>query len=318
MGIFNNTSVGLEIDNHEIRVVELSGSSKSSKLQIFGKISLPEDAMKDGMIQKPDIIAEKLTFLWNSHRISNREVILGISNQSVIVRTAQFPKVSLDKIENLVRFQAQEYLPMPLHTAVLDFLVIREIQNIDGDFLEVMLVAGQKNMLDGFITALNFAKLIPKDISVSSLAQVRMIPDRYMNDAIVMVNITKSQTNLLLVQAGIPRFARYIPIVFGNMAADIKQASLLVSEIRSSIEYYQTQDPSIQIDHVMVTGWGSMLSGFIELLQISLQIQVDIDSILLDKKIGVAPFIKDAMDNMNETEFALSICLALHGMEVKL
>lgn len=318
MGIFSSTSVGLEIDNHEIRVVELSGSSKSSKLQSFGKISLPEEVIKDGMILKPDIIAEKLTFLWKTHRISNREVILGVSNQAVIIRTAQFPKVPLDKLENLVRFQAQEFLPMPLHTAILDFLVIREIQNLDGDFYEVMLVAGQKSMLDGFITALNFAKLIPKDIGVSSLAQVRMIPDRYINKTIAMVNITKSQTNLLFVQTGMPRFSRYIPIVFGNKATDVKQTTLLISEIRSSVEYYHAQNSSIEVDYVMVTGWGSMLPGFIEQLENSLQIPVEIDSILLDKKIGVASILKDAMNNINETEFALPICLALHGMEVKL
>ena len=55
----------------------------------------------------------------------------------------------------------------------------------------------------------------------------------------------------------------------------LSRAGSFVDEIRSSLEFYAAQGPGARIARVVVTGGGSRLGGFLELLQERIPVQVD-------------------------------------------
>ena len=55
----------------------------------------------------------------------------------------------------------------------------------------------------------------------------------------------------------------------------LSRAGTFVDEIRSSLEFYTAQVPGAKIGHVLVTGGGSKLRGFLELLQERIPVKVD-------------------------------------------
>ena len=129
-------SVGLELDTGAARAVELTGSAAAPKLAALGGIVLPPGAVEEGMILQPKEVAGALRTLWEAREIKSREVLLGISNQGVIVRSAVIPKVPADKLENVVRFHAQEYRPSPWPAWFSDYLVIGETVSESGEALK--------------------------------------------------------------------------------------------------------------------------------------------------------------------------------------
>ena len=128
MGFLRAKSVvGLDIDTAEIRAVELSGSIQSPNLVKYGRIPLPDGVVREGMISNQEKVQEALDRLWYDAGFSSRDVILGISNQGVLVRFATFPKVAAGKVDKLIRYQAQEYIPF-LEQCGIDYIIVGNCQ----------------------------------------------------------------------------------------------------------------------------------------------------------------------------------------------
>jgi type IV pilus assembly protein PilM len=122
--IFQKKIAGLEISPDKIRVVELAQGSPKPRLLNVGSIDLPEGAVKDGFIKKPDEVSNSLKKLWKEAGINTKDVLLGLNNQYVLVRVANMPKTNPEHVDRSILFQAQDHLPVPLSTVELDYLVI--------------------------------------------------------------------------------------------------------------------------------------------------------------------------------------------------
>ncbi|HHX50489.1 MAG TPA: pilus assembly protein PilM [Clostridia bacterium] len=114
-GLFaTKTMVGVEIDDGEIRGVELEKHQGRLSLGSWGSYPLPDNAVKEGVILQPEKVGGALEELWRQEGFKQREIITGVSNQGVLVRFASFPQVPPEKLDGVIRFQAQDHLPVPL------------------------------------------------------------------------------------------------------------------------------------------------------------------------------------------------------------
>ncbi|MDD4262426.1 MAG: type IV pilus assembly protein PilM [Syntrophaceticus schinkii] len=329
-------AVGLDIDTAEIRAVELSGSVQSPKLVKFGRIPLPGGAVIEGMIANPGMVEDALHRLWSDAGFSTREVILGVSNQGVLVRFAAFPKVNGNRMDKMIRFQAQEHIPFPLDSVVLDYIVVGEGTGEAGDVVEVLLVAGKRDMLNIFIEVVSGASLKVKDIDVSPLVLQQVLPPVDRKGTVAIVNIANELSNILVMENGTPHFARISPtglqmateffscslnevvpvtkaseIVWSEDAVSVWGATL-AGDINSSLSYYQTQHKGAAIERIFLSGRGARMDGLAERIQENLGLPVAIihplDGIdVANKNTGICSVALD---------FTVSVALARRGLEV--
>jgi type IV pilus assembly protein PilM len=330
-----NNAVGLDIDTAEIRAVELSGKVQSPKLVRFGRIPLPGGAVSEGLIANPGMVEDALRQLWSDTGFSSREVILGVSNQGVIVRFAAFPKVADKKMDKLIKFQAQEYIPYPIDSVVLDYMIVGEAKGEDeGDLLEVLLVAAKRDMLNSFIEVISAAGLQVKDIDVSSLALQQVVPLFDRQDTIAIINIANQMSSILMTENGRPRFARITPtgleaaaktfncsleqvvtITAAGQPAWQQQAisswsAALAEEISSSLSYYQNQQMGGAIKKIFIAGRGARIDGLAERLQENLSLTVA----AIDPLEGITVTNKNIGITDAALDFTLSIALARRGL----
>ncbi|MEW5785525.1 MAG: type IV pilus assembly protein PilM [Bacillota bacterium] len=329
-----NRAIGLELDTGAARAVELTQSGQGVKLTALGGISLPKGAVEEGMVLQPEEVGRALRTLWAARGIRGRQVLLGISNQGVLVRYATMPKVPPDKLENVVRYHGQEYLPIPLANVVLDYLVIGETTREAGEALEVLLVAARRDMLEGFMKALSCANLEPEDIDVSSLALTRVLPPVTGNMTVLTVNAANGLSNILITSRGMPRLARLVSVKMKDIADQLrfsldevlagmaqpseeKDAFLsawfnnLAGEIRSSINYFQSQEDATGVEEIYINGRGARLPGIVEHLEDQLGIPVRKFNPL--ERYHAAAFKKAGFQG-EALEYAISAGLALRGM----
>lgn len=330
-----NSTVGLELDAQEARVVEIKGGPRGPALARWGRIPLPDGAVEEGMVHRPQEVGQALAELWRTRGIGSREVIVGVSNQAVLVRFATFPKVPREKLGNVIRFQAPEYLPMPLSNAVLDYAVIGETDGEGGaPELEVLLVAARREMLDGFLAALDEARLKPGDVDVTSLALLRLLPGKERAGTVALVNVANGLSNILVAAGGVPRLARLMPVSLREAAGTLGTTLRavvpseaagqerppeglrpwcdgLAGEIRSSVGYYETQRGAA-VELVLLSGRGARVAGLPAHLQESLGIPVRAVQPLDGVKVTAAA---DAGIRREALDYAVSIGLARRGME---
>lgn len=331
MGIFSKSVVGLELDSGEIRAIELSGSTRKPVLEAFGRIPLPEGAVKDGKVADAGAVKTCLEKLWADNGIKSRNVYLGVGNQEVLVRFAPFPKVPRDKLANLVKFQAREYIPVPMDEMELDFMVTGEITNEEGTFHKVLLVAARKKMLHDFLNTLEDARLKPQDIDSSLLALGRIAPEKERSETVALVGITCDMLNLLILNGGMPAMARSVafnPSVSSllksfysptgiDSARDAEEAlreasDSIVGEIRSSVDYFQMNSSTGPVRSIRIAGGCGKIRGLGTQVKNGISIPVFIAEPFEDmlSKSGTG-----RSGSFDRTDYAVCASLALRGLE---
>jgi type IV pilus assembly protein PilM len=330
MSILNKSVVGLEINSNEIRGVQMEGSADKPYIRSFGRYPLSYGTVKDGKVVKPSELGAALKKLWNKANFKCRNVIIGISNQDVIVRFASFPKVPKDKLDSMIRFQSEDYIPIPLDEIELDYAVTGESASEQGTNLIVLLVAARKQMLFDYISAMDSAGLNVADIGVSTLSLELLIPKELRKFPVAAVNLSIDGASILIMNNGVPGMARafvYSTEISGCLhklsgldpdseysveEEELDQVcSFIAKEIRSSVLYYQNQNPGANVQNLVLTGSLARTLGFVERMRQILGISVE----LAGKIQGLTGAIKD-YKGFRLPDYAVCSSLAIRGLGV--
>lgn len=171
-----NTAVGIDIGSRSIRAVKLQKGRNKPRLVALGSISVPKGAVSGGEIIDPGVVSESLADLFRKTGIRDREVILGVGNQRVIVRLIELPYMDPKELRSAITFQAQDFIPIPVEDAIIDYEQIGEYVNQDGErMIQLLLVAAHKGMISSFIEVVEKAGLKPIVIDVNAFAIARAL-----------------------------------------------------------------------------------------------------------------------------------------------
>lgn len=166
--------VGLEIEAGSVAATEVRVNG-SVEVVRYGVEPLAPGVFREGEVVDRSALAGSLKELFSKHKLS-RNVRLGIANQRIAVRTLELPVLEdREQIEAAVRFQAQEQIPMPPEQAVLDWEVIGRTAGPQGDRMQVLVVAGRRDMLAAVLSALREANLRPVGIDLSAFGMIRAL-----------------------------------------------------------------------------------------------------------------------------------------------
>ena len=309
------TRIGLDVGSTAVRAAELAEGSPPTVVRA-AQVPLPAGAVESGEVREVEAVSEGLRELWTRGGFKSRKVWMGVGNQRVVVREIALPMMPEKELRQSLGFQVQEFIPMPVDEAVLDYHLIEELE-VDGrQMLRLLLVAAQKAMVDTLVTSATNAKLEPMGLDLVPFAMVRAVGatgagmelDRTGGEAVV--DVGAHVTNIVVHAAGETRFVRILPsggrditvaiargltvedevaerLKRGEMVEDstatpeqalevaMQRATQFVDEIRSSLEFYTAQTQGARIERVLVSGGGSKLAGFIDIVRQRIPVTVE-------------------------------------------
>lgn len=319
MGIFNKSIIGLELDSQEIRAVELKGTKKKPVVIAWGKVRLPVGTVKDGRIINPVQFSASLERLLNENSFNSRDAILGVNNQDVIVRFATFPKVPEDKIKSMIQFQAQDYIPISMDEIELDYIVVSEKKTEEGEFINVVLVGARKKMLNDFIDSLTASGIFIKEIDSTMLALGRAALIESQDGTFAMVGFNHDIANILIFRDGVLEMARSVSISQTQQTSELNfeekigiVADILFSEIKTSVNYYMMQHKQ-NIGKIIILGIDSNQEKIANRLKQMTELNVKVS----DPYSYLKNTVKSQSGNLNSSEFAAAISLAIKGLGEK-
>lgn len=302
------SAIGLDIGTSGVRAAELSRRGDVVTLEKFGQVALPEGAVRDGEVIDAPQVADAIRHLWSAAGFSHKRVYLGVGNQRVVVRTIELPDLAPNDLRKALPFQVQDYLPMPVDQAVLDFHKLETVQGQAGPVARGMLVAANREVVMGNITAVKQAGLRPEGVDLIGFALLRATGSHREPSGITeaVVDIGARVTNIIVHTGGIPHFVRILLMggqditdalserlgLPGMEAEGLKQqlgiapmqgdwanaarvidakAQALIDEIRGSLDYYGSTHPDFPVQQVVLSGGGSKLNGLGEGLGLATQ-----------------------------------------------
>jgi type IV pilus assembly protein PilM len=171
-----DTVTGLDIEAGSVAATEVSFNG-SAQVTGFGIAPLDPGICREGEVTNPGELGSALKALFADHKLS-QSVRVGVANQRMAVRSLRLPLIEEDsELETAIRFQAQEHIPMALEQAVLDWQVVGRSRGGQGEsgHVDVVVVAGRRDMLDGIIESVRAAGLRPVGIDVSAFGLIRAL-----------------------------------------------------------------------------------------------------------------------------------------------
>ena len=207
-------NVGLDIGTSAVRAAVVQTGKDVPVLQRYGQVGLPEGAVVAGEIVEEAIVRDALIQLWKSAKLPKKRVVVGIANQRVIVRRVDLPYMPEDELAQALPFQAQEYIPIPIDEAILDFVPLEEFATPGGEpMLSVLVVAAQKDMTADVMRVTSEAglKVMAIDLQAFALTRVVLGADFDLEEGHqAIINIGAGLTQVILLKGGTIRFLRIL------------------------------------------------------------------------------------------------------------
>jgi len=147
---------GLDVGHGSLKVMQ-TVQQKSGKhgthlprIRGYGTAAFDASALDDGVIKKPELIAEALLRLFKYEligTISTRRVAIAIPSYRSFARSMQLPRLAARELEEAVRLEAEQYIPVPLDNLYLDYMTTREGTETD----DLLAVAVPKEIVDSYL-----------------------------------------------------------------------------------------------------------------------------------------------------------------------
>jgi type IV pilus assembly protein PilM len=192
-------------------------SGGKPRLVRVAQVPTPAGAVASGEIRDPEQVSDAIRELWRSARFRSKDVMLGVGNQRVVVRDVSLPWLEDKEFRQSLPFQVQEFVPIPVDDAVLDYHVIEEFQQEGRRMLRLLLVAAQKFMIDQMIQSVEGAGLNPVGLDLVPFAILRSVATLGFADLQgeegeeAVVDVGADVTSVCVHAAGVPRFVRVLP-----------------------------------------------------------------------------------------------------------
>ena len=217
--------VGLKIGASQIAAARISNNGVA-ELQQLARDPLAAGVIVAGELRDPEALGAALKVFFARHKLPKKGVRLGIASNRIGVRILEIVGVEEEKqLANAVQFRAQEALPIPLDEAVLDYRVLDESVDADGQKVKrVLLVVAYRELVDRYVMACRKAGINLDGIDLEAFALLRALgaPADREGSALVAVAIGHDRSTFAVSDGRICEFTRVVE--WGGSALNVALA----------------------------------------------------------------------------------------------
>ena len=334
-------SIGIDIGSKTIKIVELEKEGKTFKLLSSGALGyqgVVAAQAKDDKELAP--LADVVRKLHKEAHIRGREVAVALPESLVFTRTIKFPPLTDQEIESAVKWEAEQYIPIPLSEAIVEHQIVERSEGSQGG-VTVLLVASPKALVEKYIKLISGAGLTTVGVETEALALSRALsPD---TGTVLILDFGAQSSNFVIVKDAMVRFSRSIPTageaftraLSQNLGIEYQQAeaykktyglssdlegkvkaslapvfNLVAEEIKKGIHFYQTEEKGEAPKSVIVSGGTSAMPEAISTLSSLLGIEVVVGNPFA--KISVDAGALKSLANYSSL-YSVAVGLALRG-----
>lgn len=298
--------VGIDISSRVVRAAEVRLRPKRPpKVLRVSSVEIVEGVIRRGEIIEPKTLAAALRQLWVRGRFRTRRAAIGMAGTKIYVRDAILPKTPIAYLREQLPFIVQDLIPLPVEEALLDFYPAATEVTDEGPMLRGILVASRTEVSKGASYTLLKAGLSPVSIDFTGFGVVRAIePIGKATGRALTIAVGTGVTNLIVTEAGVPRFARTVSMgdldmlnaISRRLQISYSEAQALrnrigittqrgedrtdlaaveaihsaswdlLSSIRDTVTYYASVYPELPIERINLVGVGVDFPGFHEAL----------------------------------------------------
>jgi len=160
---------GIDISDNSVKVVEFKTFTGSCLLDSYTQAELPEGAVVDGDIEKPDAVVDILRSLRLRERL--RFAHASLPERKAYLYQVFIPNDAGDNLRTAVEFSLESHVPISPEEAVFDFEVVRRMEQ--GTVVSVTAYA--KRVVESYVEAFRRAGITLRSLEIESQALGRAL-----------------------------------------------------------------------------------------------------------------------------------------------
>jgi len=172
-----NRYTAIDIGSYKISVADIKETS-DGKLKVLNIIDrqLPYETIVNGIIKDPSVVANRLQEIFSESKSKPGTILTTVSNDSLIARNVTLPKMSKKELNNVIKWEIEDYIPFSAEYARLDYKVLSSTE----EEMELLLIAVKEEVVRSYEEPFNILNLKPKVINIQPMALLSII--QYQNN----------------------------------------------------------------------------------------------------------------------------------------
>ena len=234
----NNRVLSIEISNSFTKICEIDYKVKKPKVYKVLTVETPEGVVVDGMLQPTQEYADHLVNALGTNGIRTRKVIFTSSSTRVASREVQIPNVKANKIEALVKANANDYFPVDLTQYEIGHYLAGGLTE-EGK-LRVMALAVPKALLNSYYQLAQMCGWEVECFDYSSNSLYQILRDEKTETVTMMIKIDENSTIVTVLSAGKVLLQRTVAYgVQDAIETMIASGAYAVNDPMSAVERFQ-------------------------------------------------------------------------------
>jgi len=300
-------SVGLDIGSKTIKMVELAKDGGKWKLRSSGVVGYSGNPIEHMQDEKElTALSGLIKKLHKESNVSSKDIIIALPEPQVFTRTIKFPLLTDKEIASAVKWEAEQYIPIPINEAIIQHQVLERRENASPPEVIALLVAAPRVLVEKYVKVAQTAGLTVVAVETELMSLVRALAP--VDRTVLLVDFGARSTDIAIAKNGLLSFSRSVPTageaftraVAQSLGVEQKQAEeykrtyglsgsqlegkvsgalspvfrLVADEIKKAIQFYQTEEKGDSPQAIILSGGTAGLPEAISTLSKSLGVEV--------------------------------------------
>ncbi len=289
---------GLDIGRSFIKVVQIKVSGSKKTLIAVGSKPTPSGGILSESPAVLKSLSQTIRACGEEAKVNTKRCVISLIESQVVTRLIQLPTLTDKELAAAIKWEAEQYIPLPIKEVTLQFKVVSRSAETDRK-MDVLLVAAPKRVISKYLGVVRDAGFVVEALETESTALTRALV-KTEDPATIIVSLGALSTELVVVKNGSVIFTRSIATgginltkaimsefnlpqsqaeeykhiygiledkLSGKLAASLKPIlDILVSEILKAGEFSHGRIPDSPIARIVICGGGAYLPGLSEFL----------------------------------------------------
>jgi type IV pilus assembly protein PilM len=336
-------SVGLDIGSKTIKVIELSREGDRFALKAAGAVGYTGGKFEELEDEKSlSNLSQVVKKLLHDARVSGKNVSIALPESQVFTRILKFPLLNDQEIAAAVKWEAEEYIPIPIKEAVIEHQILERQEVGNPPQVLVLLVAVTRGLVEKYVKVANLAGLNVVGVETELMSLTRSLAPA--DKTALVVDLGSQSTDIAITKGDQLFFSRSVPTAGDAFSRAVAQSlgvtpeqaeqykrtyglaedqlegkvgraltpifKVVVEEIKKAVHYYELEAKGEPPSVVVLSGGSSGLPGasatFTKLLGIEVIVGNPFSKIIVDPQ--------STKNLLNFAPiYAVSVGLALRG-----
>lgn len=210
---------GLDVSDFILKIALLGQEDAGFALKSFIETPIPEGVVHGGEIKKPQELLKILKDSINNikgEKIKTKFVCATIPERKSFLRIIQLPKMAESDIQNAIKYEIEQNIPLSLNEAYYDWQIMGESDN-KLDHQDILVAVAPRSTIDPYSELIKNAGFMPKIFELESIATSRSIIRGLKTDTpILITNLGSTQISFVIFSGEAPKFSASINTPFRN------------------------------------------------------------------------------------------------------